>query len=128
MPQPFNTAWSDSIGIIDSDHLFARMGRVLLFLASLLLLALPFTQHLWTWDRFLHGGHDFETNMLLILCTLCLVLVLMQVCRRAIRIPFAFLDWLPPWKSTSLRCASLSMACNRFNRPPVDARNLPLRI
>jgi hypothetical protein len=126
--QTFNTAWSHSIGIFDSDHLFARMGRVLLFLASFLLLALPFTQHIWTWDRFLHGGHDFETNMLLILCTLCLVLVLMQVCRQAIKILFAFLDWLPQWKSTSLPCASLSVVCDHFNRPPVDARNLSLRI
>jgi hypothetical protein len=126
--QPFNTAWPDPIGFIDSDRLFAGTGRVLLFLASTLSVALPFTQHIWTWDRFLHGGHDFETNMLLILCTLCLVLVLMQLCRRAVSILFALRAWLPPWKSTSLRCASLPLACDWFNRPPVDARDIPLRI
>lgn len=37
---------------------------------------MPVTQHLWTWDRFLHGGRDFELTTLMILSFLGLVLVL----------------------------------------------------
>ena len=37
---------------------------------------MPVTQHLWTWDHFLHGGHDFELGMLMVLSWLSLLLVL----------------------------------------------------
>ena len=127
MLQPFNTAWPDSIGFMDSDLLCAGMGRVLLFLASTLSVALPFTQHIWTWDRFLHGGHDFETDMLLILCTLCLVLLMMRGGKQAVNHLFAFLPWLPPWKLASVSPSPLSLACDCINRLPLGAGNLPLR-
>jgi len=125
--QSFNTAWPDPIGFIDSDRLFAGIGRVLLVLASALSVALPYTQHIWTWDRFLHGGHDFETNMLLILCTLCLVLLLMRGCKQAVNLLFAFLPWLPPWRLASVSPSPLSLACERVNSLPLRAGNLPLR-
>ena len=85
MHHRFNTVCSDLSGFLFPAQLYARAGRLLLFLASIVLIALPFTQHLWTWDRFLHGGHDFETNVLLIVVTLCLVLVMVQSCRQGIR-------------------------------------------
>jgi hypothetical protein len=37
---------------------------------------MPVTEHLWTWDRFLQGGRDFELGTLMLLSTLCLALVL----------------------------------------------------
>lgn len=52
------------------------VGRVLLILTTVSLLTAPLTQHLWTWDHFLHGGQDFELHTLVILTFLCLVLVL----------------------------------------------------
>lgn len=52
------------------------IGRILLILSLLSLLTMPLTQHFWTWDRFLHGGQDFETGALMLLTLLCLVLVL----------------------------------------------------
>lgn len=36
---------------------------------------MPLTEHLWTWDRFLSGGQDFEAGTLAVLMALCLVLV-----------------------------------------------------
>ena len=39
----------------------------------------PLTQEVWTWDRFLHGGQDFESGVLLVLVSLCLVLLLAQL-------------------------------------------------
>lgn len=73
-----------------------RTARILLMLASVLLAALPFTQHLWTWDRFLQGGHDFETNALLILCALCLLLVLVRHCQQGTRLLLVRLARLNP--------------------------------
>jgi hypothetical protein len=69
---------SDFLDFAQPAHLYSNMGRLLLLLAALVLIALPFTQQIWSWDRFLHGGHDFETSVLLILTTLCLVLVLVR--------------------------------------------------
>ena len=36
---------------------------------------MPVTQGLWTWDKFLHGGQDFELGMLVIITCLCLLLL-----------------------------------------------------
>ncbi len=52
------------------------IGRYLLILSAISLITMPVTQHLWTWDHFLHGGQDFELTTLIILTFLCLVLVL----------------------------------------------------
>jgi hypothetical protein len=59
-----------------------KLGLLLLGLTAISLITMPITQHLWTWDRFLHGGQDFETNALLILTALNLVLVLIECCKR----------------------------------------------
>lgn len=36
---------------------------------------MPVTQGIWTWDKFLHGGQDFELGLLLIITCLCLLLL-----------------------------------------------------
>jgi hypothetical protein len=54
------------------------MGRLLVGLTTLLLAVMPLTEHLWTWDKFLRGGPDFEFGLLGIASILCLVLVLSQ--------------------------------------------------
>ena len=59
-----------------------QLGLLLLLLTAVSLLTMPFTQHLWTWDRFLHGGQDFETSALVILTALNLVLVLAKCCKQ----------------------------------------------
>jgi hypothetical protein len=40
------------------------LGRVLIMLTTLLLLAMPITEHLCNWDRFLRGGPDVEFSVL----------------------------------------------------------------
>jgi hypothetical protein len=60
------------------------MGRFLLTLVTISLLTMPVTQHLWNWDRFLHGGQDFESSVLMILMILCLALLLVQSCKRSV--------------------------------------------
>jgi len=68
------------------------IGRALLILSAVSLSTMPLTQHLWTWDRFLHGGQDFELGALAILIFLSLVLVLSRNWRQR-------LDWvLAKWR------------------------------
>jgi len=51
------------------------LGRILLLFAAIELLTMPVTQGLWTWDKFLHGGQDFELGLLIIVTCLCLILL-----------------------------------------------------
>jgi hypothetical protein len=105
------------------------MALLLLMLAAVVLIALPFTQQVWTWDRFLHGGQDFETTVLLILTSLCLVLVMARACRQVIKL------LLTLWSKFLVRCTAIfqpsriSATCvNRSAGPPGATYNLPLQI
>lgn len=40
------------------------LSRLLVLLTTLLLLAMPVTEHLCNWDKFLRGGPDVEFNLL----------------------------------------------------------------
>jgi hypothetical protein len=50
---------------------------------------MPITQHLWSWDHFLHGGPDFELGALMVLIFLSLVLVLSKHSERCLHLLFA---------------------------------------
>lgn len=67
------------------------VGRFLLALSAISLITSPLTQHLWTWDHFLHGGQDFELAALMIFTVLGLVLVLSRQCRQHVLLVLA------PW-------------------------------
>lgn len=54
-------------------------------LIAVSLVTMPITEHLWTWDRFLRGGEDFELSALLVLSVLCLVLVLTKQCQQRVQ-------------------------------------------
>jgi hypothetical protein len=62
----------------------ACLSRLLLLLAAIEVVTMPLTQHLWTWDRFLHGGQDFELGMLMVVTCLCFVLLRAQHSRQRI--------------------------------------------
>jgi hypothetical protein len=65
------------------------IGRLLLVFATISLLTMPLTQHVWTWDHFLHGGQDFESVMLGIVIMLCLAVLLSQLCKQLVDSLFA---------------------------------------
>ena len=127
MHHRLSTLCSDLLGFVSPARLYARTGRLLLLLASIVLMALPFTQHLWTWDRFLHGGHDFETNVLLIVITLCLVLVMVRSCRQGIRILINTLArlFLPP---RHVALAEARRDCDQTAGSSMPLWSLPLQI
>jgi hypothetical protein len=58
-------------------------------LSAVSLSTMPVTQHLWTWDRFLHGGQDFELGTLMVLIFLSLVLVVSRHGKRCVDLLFA---------------------------------------
>ncbi len=75
----FACAVRDQVGI----------GRFLLLLTAILLVTSPLTQRIWSWDHFLHGGQDYESNTLMVLALLCLVLVLAQHCKQSVNLLLA---------------------------------------
>lgn len=128
MPEPSHPGF---IWLMRPACLHAWLSRLLLLVATVVLIANSVTQNIWTWDRFLHGGHDFETNVLLILAALCLVLVLAQRTQRNAILRVAVLLW----RFLSLPCSATGQQeptglarIDRGARPPQPACNLPLLI
>lgn len=92
----------------------ADVSRLLLGLAFVELLTMPITQHLWTWDRFFHGGQDFELGLFVSVSCLCLVLLRAQHCRQGISRLLALggrLVVLLPFQRKLLRMLLLTAAC-----------------
>jgi len=59
-------------------HVCTWISFSLLILTGVSLVISPITQEMWTWDRFLRGGQDFEFGVLLVLLSLSLVLLQAQ--------------------------------------------------
>ena len=68
----------------DVPREWVRVGRSLVLLNIIVLILSSFTEHLWTWDRFLRGGQDFELSLLALLAFFCLILVFAQYFRRGV--------------------------------------------
>lgn len=109
-----------------------RLSRLLLTLAALVILATPFTQHLWTWDNFFHGGQDFETTMLLVLVSYCLLFVLARSGKQGMDLflsAWRFLRIVSPQMSrTPFAAHACSTLALPITGPPSATHNLPLLI
>lgn len=133
MYQIFNSGWL-GLNALHPARLSLWLSRLLLLLASIELIAMPWTQHLWTWDRFLHGGQDFETSLLLLLTSLCLIPVLVRACKQGLRLllgaaplsGFACSKLRPHRSCIASPHSALSHAC--LTGPPLGAFCLPLQI
>ena len=127
-PQPDLNACACAARVI------AWIGRSLLILTAVSLLTMPVTQHLWTWDHFLHGGQDFELSTLFVLSFLCLVLVLSKHGKQCIDSLFA--NWsLPAFifnhrrlVRSPMRGAFVIRLAERVPSPDLAIYNLPLQI
>jgi hypothetical protein len=69
-------------------------GRVLILLTALLLAVTPWTEYLWHFDNFLHGGQDMELGLLSLLTIFCLVLVLLQDSKQRVTSMVVIRQWL----------------------------------
>lgn len=60
-------------------HACFALSRVFLACTVVLILAMPWMEYFWHFDRFLRGGQDFELGLLAVLTSFCLVLLLFQL-------------------------------------------------
>jgi hypothetical protein len=110
------------------------IGRTLLLFTAVSLATMPLTQHLWTWDHFLHGGRDFELGILMVLSLLSLTLVLAKSSKQCIEAFFSaccgFENTFPNSAAPQAQLlAAGSPARSRFATcPPCKFCNLPLQI
>ena len=115
-------------------RILVKIARFLLIVAAISLLTNPLTQHIWTWDRFLHGGHDFESGVLTILMTLCLVILLAQHCKHSVHMLLAGWRLLAlisngTEKQVAVRCEWTPISPDeRGSSPVLDVYTLPLQI
>lgn len=66
---------------LDAGRLCLCMSRAVLLLVAVELITMPVTQHYWMWDKFMHGGQDFELGLLMAVTCVCFVLLRTQICR-----------------------------------------------
>jgi hypothetical protein len=110
------------------------IGRLLVGLTTLLLAVMPLTEHLWTWDKFLRGGADFEFGLLGIAAILCLVLVLSQHYKQVINLLLTmqrligFVLYLDDASFRATREIISSFRQGRTEAPALGTYNLPLQI
>lgn len=88
-------------------HSAENAGRFLLVLIAVELMSMPFTQYVWTWDHFLHGGIDFESSLLFFVVCLGLLLVLRHHCRKEENLRVARGRLSPPISDTDKSAAML---------------------
>ena len=69
---------------VRTPGLWDAAGRLLLLLATALIVFMPWTEYFWHFDRFLQGGQDLELGLLAVVSVLCLALLLAQHCRKGI--------------------------------------------
>ena len=103
------------------------ISRFLLLVIAVEAITMPVTQGLWSWDKFLHGGQDFELSFLMTITCLCLILLRVQDSERH---PSLFGALLPGTRKRTVRrvsgiSASFEHRCHipspfratAFNRP-----------
>ena len=84
-------------------HACFVLSRVLLLCTAVLLVAMPWTEYFWHFDRFLRGGQDFELGLLAVLTSFCLVLLLFQLGLNSLQLALALCRSLVHLLRTGLR-------------------------
>src|SRR5579863_5428291 len=84
-PRSLEESGYDRIPHASASRPLAWIACSLLVLCAISILTMPLTQYLWGWDRFMHGGQDFELGTLMVLTLLCLALVLPKLCKQCVQ-------------------------------------------
>ena len=112
--------------------MFVLVSRYLLILTAVSLITMPITQHLWTWDRFLQGGRDFELGTFVLLSFLCLVMVLSRSYQNRVDVLLSARTFLAALfddlLSAVLAGAFLNLQRVPLPHPVICTSDLPLRI
>jgi hypothetical protein len=115
-------------------HAPESVGRFLVVLAAIELISMPLTQYAWTWDHFLRGGMDFESNFLFLVVCLGLLLVLRHHLRQDENLPVPWWRLLLPifdtdkWATMLGTGALVALHQDRRVSSDLATYNLPLQI
>ena len=125
--------WLRSNTSVQISARIACLSRGLLFVIALEIITMPVTQNLWTWDRFLHGGQDFELGMLIIVTCLCLTLLRAEQgkCDLGLLVAIRALLFKRHPRNISRFCSSPHSCEHRLKIPtasPTPSFNIPLLI
>lgn len=117
-------AWLVVTAVFDRARVCAYVSRVLLLLVAIEVVTMPITQHLWTWDKFLHGGQDFELGLLAIVTCLCFVILRTQHSRQSLGLLLAIGSFLLRMLRSGEGCGG-RLVCGRFSSAaePMPYRN-----
>lgn len=101
---------------LDAGWLCSCLSRAVLLLVAVELITMPLTQHYWMWDKFMHGGQDFELGLLMVVTCVCFALLRAQHCRQNLR-------WLLAMGTFLLLTIQRRdpIRLQRFGRVPADA-------
>ena len=102
-------------------------GRVLILLTALLLAVTPWTEYVWHFDNFLHGGQDMELGLLSLVTVFCLVLVLLQDSKQRVRSMVVIRQWarLAPG---SFRGLNMALDAIPPHGPSLGTYNPPIQV
>lgn len=129
------TSWLQSEESPDVSVICSAAGRLLIALACIVLVAMPWTEYFWRFDKFLRGGQDFELGILALITFLCLVLVLAQRMKRdvtrllTVRQFFSFFFKDPAGSVHAISSKTLeTFHSERISCPSSPLGTLPLKI
>lgn len=134
MTQKSNAGQPDLNTLSCTARVCAEIGRWLLLATFVSLLTMPVTQRVWTWDGFLHGGQDFESGVLAILVTLCLVVVLARHGKQSVDFLLAasyLFSFVCPMRTLAAIAHSEAVPALRTERRPCPVSGtyaLPLQV
>ena len=109
------------------------LSWLLLPVIAVQFITMPVTQDLWSWDKFLHGGQDFEIGLLMIVTCLCLTLLRAEQSRCDLDLLFAIRALLLSKRTRDVSLLPYSPR-RREHRPRIpsdscmESLNLPLLI
>ncbi len=72
----------------------SALSSFLVSCTVLLIAVMPWTEYFWNPDEFSHGAPDFELALLTVLTGLCLVLLVLQLCKQNRQLVMSARYWL----------------------------------
>lgn len=115
-----------------ATHPLSWIASALLAMCVVSITTMPLTQYLWSWDRFMHGGQDFELGALMVLTLLCLALVLPKHCQQCVHSRFIRISHASPdlihGSAREILSSGMALISRTTTAPASSVHNLPLQI
>lgn len=112
---------------MDWSEWSSPLSRVLVLLTTLLLLAMPITEHLYNWDKFLRGGPDVEFSLLAwLLFAAMMVLSMNGTMLRPIAMQPGIIAPVSAARVVSQSAESFPLAESVLSQLPASGRSCPL--